>query len=93
MTQTLPDPITAEMVTPAYVPVIAYTGGADGDDIDTATANSTDDYAPRTQAAKAALMVPAGELAVDIGKDYGPYARGDIEPHQPYPVFVPEEVP
>jgi hypothetical protein len=66
-------------IPPVYVPTITYFGGAFGDEIDTATANSTDDYAPKTQAAKAALMVPAGALAVDVTR-----SRGWIEPGQAY---------
>ena len=81
MTQTQPAPITAADLLKAYVPVITYVGGATGDDVDQATANATLDYAPRTQAAKAALMVPAGSLAIDIARP-----RGVTEPLAPYPV-------
>ena len=72
-------PAVAADATPAYVPTVTYTGGAEGDDVDEATANATADYAPRTQAAKAALMVPPGSLAVDITR-----VRGWIAPEQPY---------
>ena len=64
--------------TPIHVPVITYTGGASGDDVDQATANATNDYAPKTQAAKATAT--GNTLAVDIAR-----ARGSIAPGQPYP--------
>jgi hypothetical protein len=66
--------------TPIYVPVVSYSGGAIGDDVSQATANTTAPYSPRTQAEKASLMVPPGSLAVDIGRP-----RGAIEPDDPYP--------
>lgn len=62
----------------AYTPTITFTGGAEGDDVDEATANSTDAYSPKTQAAKAAAMSPAGSLAVDITTP-----RGWIDPKSP----------
>lgn len=72
---------------PAYVPAYTYNGGVYGDDIDTATANVLVDdrgvgaYTPRNQAQKAALMVPAGSLAKDVGRP-----RGSIAPSQAYPI-------
>jgi hypothetical protein len=72
-------PILAADVTPAYVRTITFTGGATGDDVDTATANSTDAYTPKTQAAKAAAMVPPLSLVVDIARP-----RGWIQDDQPY---------
>jgi hypothetical protein len=74
-------PAVAGSTTPANIPVITYTGGATGDDTDTATANSTTPYTglPRTQAEKASLMVPPGSLAVDVARP-----RGFIAPNQSY---------
>lgn len=65
---------------PVNVPVVAFNGGAYGDDVDQSTANATDVYTPRTQAAKAAAMVPPLELVVDVGRP-----RGTIGPKDPYP--------
>lgn len=85
-----PDPITAAMVTPAYVPVISFTGGAEGNDVDVATTStSAGAYTPRTQAQKAGLLGVA--MAADVGIDYGEFAggatrTGTVEPHEPYPV-------
>lgn len=65
-----------------------WQGGAVGDDVDVATANTPNvdlnnkavaNYAPRNQAGKAALMVPPGTLAVDVAR-----ARGWIAPWEPY---------
>jgi hypothetical protein len=97
MAQTLPNPITAAMLTPAN-PAAGYprfntpgdwSGAVLGDDVDQATANvalatasgaaAYADYTPRTQAAKAAAMVPAGSLVVDVARP-----RGWIAPNQPY---------
>ena len=80
-----PLPITAAMTTPAYVPVISYSGGAYGDDIDTATATfaynaamgEASTYGPKTQAEKAAAM--GTTLAVDVTSP-----RGYIEPQESY---------
>ena len=62
---------------PVNVPTVTYTGGVKGDDIDTATANATNDYHPRTQAEKATMM--GTTLAKDIGSP-----RGWIDPQEPY---------
>jgi hypothetical protein len=64
-----------------YVPVITYNGGLVGDDVDVATSNATDPYSPRNQTEKAALMVPAGSLALDVARP-----RGTIAAYQRYPV-------
>src|SRR5882672_8263961 len=69
---------------PIYVPVVAFAGGAVGDDVSVATANATTAYTPRTQAEKATLMVPPGSLAVDIARP-----RGYLEPDDPYSTPVP----
>jgi IPT/TIG domain len=77
-------PPPVEDMTPEHVPVITYHGGvpldeAEASPYETGTANSTDDYTPRTQQDKAtALGVP---FAKDIGR-----RRGAIDPRQPYPV-------
>jgi hypothetical protein len=63
--------------TPIYVPTVGYTGGVKGDDVDTATANATNDYHPRTQAEKATMM--GTTLAKDVGSP-----RGWIDPQEPY---------
>jgi IPT/TIG domain len=75
-------PAVAGSATPANIPVISYTGGAVGDDTDTATANSTTPYSgppqlPRTQAEKATLT--GNTLAVDVARP-----RGFIAPNQSY---------
>jgi IPT/TIG domain len=77
MGQTYPVPNPPAAFVPIYVPTISYVGGVKGDDTDTATANATNDYAPRTQKAKATLM--GTTLAVDVARP-----RGWIEPRQPY---------
>ena len=79
MTQSQPAPITPADLLPAFVRVVTFTGGAFGDDVDQATANTTFAYSPRTQAEKASLMVPAGSLAVDVARP-----RGWIQDDQPY---------
>lgn len=70
-------PPPVEDMTPEYVPVITYYGGAVGDDVSEATANATDDYTPRTQADKAATLGVG--MAVDVTTP-----RGWIDPHEPY---------
>jgi len=74
-------PRVADM-TPEHVPVLTYTGGrpnsAPYTPVEHGTANSTDDYSPRTQADKAATLgVP---FAVPINTPFG-----SIEPRDPYP--------
>jgi hypothetical protein len=78
MGQRYPAPITPAMVLPAYVPVITYTGGLYGDDVDIATATTTTPYTPKHQAEKASML--GTTLAVDVGRP-----RGTIAPNQPYP--------
>jgi hypothetical protein len=72
-------PSVAGSTTPVAIPTITYTGGATGDDVDTATANSTTPYTglPRTQAEKASLT--GNTLAVDVARP-----RGFIAPNQSY---------
>lgn len=77
MGQRYPRPITAAMVTPAYVRAITYKGGQKGDDVFQASANSTESYAPRTQAQK------AGQLGVAMANDITT-PRGWIDPLEPY---------
>lgn len=85
MGQTYPTPISKAMVTPPYVPVFTTAGGAFGDDVDTATATAVvddrgkGDYAPRTQAAKAAATIAPVQLTDDVARP-----RGWIAPGQPY---------
>lgn len=85
MTQKYPVPPPAGSYTPANVPVITYTGGAEGDDVSASTANATNDFSPRHQTDKAiTLGVPMVE---DTGYNYGPYERpGLVEPFASYPV-------
>jgi hypothetical protein len=83
-----------------------WQGGSPGNDVDVATttvslksaaavtAADQSPYAPRTQAAKGAAMVPALGIEGDIGKDYGAYAggtdrTGTILPRSPYPAVKP----
>lgn len=84
---------------PRYSTGADWQGGAPGNEEDVATATSslTDvsgvtvgPYAPKTQAAKAALMVPPLTIVDDLGKDYGTYTNlagrtGPITPATPYP--------
>jgi len=85
-----PLPISAAMVKPAYVPVFTYNGGVYGDDVAMSKTNVLVDdrtignYGPRTQTEKAAAMVPAGSLAVDITAP-----RGYIGPRAPYSKTLP----
>lgn len=72
-------PAPVGSMTPEYVRTVTFVGGAYGDDVDTATAASTDAYTPKTQAEKASMMVPAGSLAEDITRP-----RGWVEPDDPY---------
>ena len=79
-----------------------WQGGAPGNEADMATsttalksaaASSAADaavYAPRTQKAKGAAMVPPLVIVNDLGKDYGAYAgsagrNGPVTPLAPYP--------
>jgi hypothetical protein len=77
-----------------------WSGGTAGNDIDVSIANGALGnsgsanieavYAPKTQTAKAALMVPPRQIVGDIGIDYGAYAGqtgrgGTIAPQSPYP--------
>ncbi len=79
MSQRYPPPITAAMVTPAFVRVVSWSGGAYGDDIDTATASfaynaamgEASTYSPKTQAEKATLADPDYVLAEDITRPRG----------------------
>lgn len=80
-------PPPVQPMTPAHVPVITYYGGDYGDDQDEASANSTTNYTPRNQEAKATMM---GGLT--IAKDVG-RARGRIEARQPYPIASSPAVP
>jgi hypothetical protein len=83
---------------PRYSTGSDFSGGAPGNEEDAATAASviTDingtvgPYAPKTQAQKAAAMVPPLSIVDDLGKDYGVYANGagrtgPITPQTPYP--------
>jgi hypothetical protein len=82
-------PANANAGYPRYNTPGDWSGVAYGDDVDVATANvalatasgaaAYPDYTPRHQAAKAALMVPAGSLVVDVARP-----RGWIAPTQPY---------
>src|SRR5262247_2590422 len=74
MTQTYPTPITQAMLAPAYVPVIAYDPGADGNiALGNESKSTTTDLtqSPRYHNDKARLWgnVP---LAVDVTKPLGP---------------------
>lgn len=71
-------PAVMPSVTPAFVRVISWFGGAVGDDVSVSTANATNDYTPRNQAAKATAL--GLSLAVDVTK-----LRGWIGPRDPYP--------
>lgn len=79
-------PITAAMVTPAYVPNITYTGGVTGSDpgensapvTPVSTAASTDAYSPRSQNAKAVALGVG--IANDVTRPQGP-----VGPRDPYP--------
>lgn len=91
--------MTVAMVTPAYVPVITYTGGAAnvgaaaGNGGETGTINSSDTSRGQgwnTQTEKAAAI--GVTMAVDVTKDYHG-TRGDIEAHEPYPSVDTREVP
>lgn len=75
--QSFPMALPPDAYTPAYVPVITYYGGAYGDDVAVSTANVTNDFAPKTQVEKAALV--GMPIAQDIT-----VPRGWIEPQEPY---------
>ena len=83
-----------------------WQGGTPGNEADVAistvalksaaatTAADQAPYAPRTQTAKGAAMVPSRVIEGDIGKDYGTYAgaagrTGSITPRAPYPAVKP----
>src|SRR3954470_9979747 len=83
---------------PRYSTGADFSGGAPGNEEDVATATSviTDmngtvgPYAPKTQAQKAAAMVPPLPIRDDLGKASGAYATlagrtGPITPATPYP--------
>jgi hypothetical protein len=84
---------------PRYSSGTDWSGGAPGNEPDVATAASsiTDvsgltvgPYAPKTQYAKGAAMVPPLPILDDLGKDYGAYSgmmdrTGTINPRDPYP--------
>lgn len=84
---------------PRYTSGTDWQGGATGNEEDVATATSslTDcsgvtvgPYAPKTQAAKAAAMVPPLPILDDLGIDTGAYAgqagrTGPVTPLAPYP--------
>jgi len=72
-----PVPPPAGSYTPAFVRTITWYGGAVGDDQAVSTANSTIDYAPRTQAAKATALGTA--IVAPVTRP-----RGYIAPNQPY---------
>jgi len=74
-----PVPAPAGTLTRVYVPVITYYGGAYGDDVTQATANSTVDYHPKTPAEQASLSVPAGVFSKPVNSP-----RGWIDPQEPY---------
>lgn len=77
MSQRYPVPAPPGTLIPAYVPVITYFGGAYGDDLAVSTANVTNDFAPKTQVEKAALV--GMPIAQDITTP-----RGWIDPQEPY---------
>jgi hypothetical protein len=84
---------------PRYSTGADWSGGAPGNEEDVATAtssivdqtgNAVGPYAPKTQAAKAAQMVPPLPIVDDLGIDYGTYAgqagrTGPLAPAAPYP--------
>jgi hypothetical protein len=84
---------------PRYTSGTDWSGGAPGNEEDVATAASAivdqngvawGPYAPKTQAAKAALMVPPLPILDDLGIDYGTYTgtagrTGPVTPLAPYP--------
>jgi hypothetical protein len=103
-THRYPAPITAAMLAPAYTPVTTYTGGAYGDDVSLATANSTVPILPNTQATRATFpgvpnsVVPSesiasGQAITNIA-DYTfatdiTAPRGYIGPKDPYSTPAP----
>ena len=97
-------PANANVTKPRYSSGTDWNGGSPGPEVDTATstvaiANSGSAqidsiYVPRTQAAKAASMVPARTILDDLGKDYGAFTgttgrMGTIQPRDPYPAVKP----
>lgn len=81
MGQTYPLPITADMVTRAYVPVTTWYGGAVGNPQTTGTATSSTDFTPKTPAAKATAL--GQTFATVITRSQGWNAPG--EPYGPVP--------
>lgn len=79
MSQRYPVPPPAGSYTPAYVPVISYFGGVVSDVQKFSQANVTNDFTPKTQPDKAAVL--GVSPAVDVGQPVGPVAPG-----QRYPV-------
>ncbi len=78
-----PVPPPTGTLIPAFVRTITYYGGAFGDDQAVSTANSTIDFTPRTQVAKAAApnMTPGTAIGTVVTR-----ARGYIAPKDPYPI-------
>jgi hypothetical protein len=84
---------------PRYTSGTDWQGGATGNEEDVATAtsaiadstgNAVTTYAPKTQAAKAAAMVPPLQIVDDLGYDSGAYSgqagrTGPVTPLAPYP--------
>jgi hypothetical protein len=100
-----PEPITPDMLVPAdenagyprYDDPADWVMGAEGNDVDTASAShpappatipiDVQDYGPYTQADKAEAI--GVEMATDITKDYGDYTGetgrdGTVAPDEPY---------
>lgn len=107
MSQTYPEPITAAMVTPAYVPDIQYGDGAayqgadatnDGEMGTLSVAYNADPEYEATDlgyAPKTQAVKAAAlgtTIAPDVTKSYAG-ERGTIEPFQPYPTAEPEPEP
>ena len=93
-------PANTLMDRPRYTSGTDWNGGTPGNEEDVASttvaiANASSAainsiYVPRTQAAKAALMVPPLQVLDDLGIDYGTYAgqagrTGPVAPRSPYP--------
>jgi len=93
-------PANTLMDRPRYTSGTDWNGGTPGNEEDIASttvaiANASSAainsiYVPRTQAAKAALMVPPLVILDDLGIDYGTYAgqagrTGPVAPRSPYP--------
>ena len=92
-------PANQHIAKPRYDTGADWSGGATGNQEDVATATSAivdatgvavGPYAPKTAAAKAAVMVPPLQIVDDLGIDYGAYAgqagrTGPVTPQTPYP--------